>query len=205
MFSRCIVAVCLLAFYGHSTSHGDVMAQREGALHGKVFDTGYGTIVEGAKVSLRNGTLELSGVSKPDGRYSIPGILEGRYDLMVTCRGFETYRAEVTLSPGESELNIPINLGIQDLRDAPRVIEGIVTDSSGNPLGGALAVLSSPFDKNVIERFSTRADGRYCIAIPRHGQYVLYASKEGYKAVARTILADTDRTESNFALPEFHL
>jgi hypothetical protein len=66
-------------------------------------------------------------------------------------------------------------------------------------------VLSSPFDKTVTDRISTKRDGRFSITIPRCGQYVPYASKEGYRAMARTVLAEADRTESNFSLPVFRL
>jgi hypothetical protein len=172
-------------------------------VRGKVFDSGYGTVVEGATVNLRDATLEISAVSDADGRYLIERIPPGHYIVTVTCPGFATYHSEVTVSRVPTALNIAISVGLQDIPGV--VVEGTVTDSDARALEGVTVVVASPFDKTVLERATTQADGRYTVTVPRPGQYVVYASKEGHQAVAKTVLAASERTKSNFTLPDFHL
>jgi len=202
MFTRFAVVIALLLWPSSSICPDAGRGQGGATVRGKVFETGYGTTVEDAKVLFESTTGQMSAASDTDGRYSIEGVPAGNYRVTINCPGFATYRSQVTVGPGRNDLNFPIDVGLQGYSGAN--LEGVVTDQQGKPIEGAAVVASSPFDTRFTERASTLPDGRYSIVVPRHGQYVVYASKEGHTAIARVVLADSEKTEAGFALPVFH-
>jgi hypothetical protein len=163
-------------------------AQSETVVRGSVFDSGFGTAVAGATVALRAGSVELSAVSKPDGRYSILSVSPGHYVVTVTCPGFATRRSEITIGASPVELNTPIDVGLQIDYGPAAEVKGIVIDAARNPIAGATVVAVSPFDGSVNLRAFTEADGRYKLELPRAGQYVVYVSKEGFQIQTEAVI-----------------
>jgi hypothetical protein len=204
VFIKFVVAVGLLMWPSLATCQTVAATPSDSSVRGKVFDSGYGSLVEGATITFRGETLEVSAITDSDGRYSIEHIPAGHYTVTINCPGFATYHSDVTLTPGRTDLNTAINVGIQGNSSVGFLVEGIVTDQGKKPLEGVTVVVASPFDKAFIERTATKSDGQYRIRIPRPGQYVVYASKEGHQALAKSISASGERTESNFTLPVFH-
>ena len=204
MLIRLAIVCGLLLWPSSGTVEKSNEMQSDANIHGRVFDSGYGTLVGGARLSFRDGPLELTAVTESDGQYSLERIPAGHYTVTVTCPGFATRSLQVDLKPEAQELNFPIGVGIHGLSSVGFLLEGSVTDSANKPLEGAIVVMESPFDRTVTEGVTTQAGGRYVIRVPRPGQYVLYASKEGFRALAKVVSADGERTRTNFILPAFH-
>jgi hypothetical protein len=175
------------------------------SVQGTIFSSGYGTSIEGARINMADRVHEVYAISDAEGRYQIDSIPAGKYEVTVNCPGFATYRSEVMLSPGRVRLSIALDVGLQDDPGSGVLIRGVVSGPGHEPLEGASVVVASPFNKAIIQRVSTSADGRYSIRLPWPGQYVVYASKEGFKAVARILVADGQGTDSDFSLPVFSI
>jgi hypothetical protein len=175
------------------------------SIRGTVFSSGYGTSVEGARVTFRDGSLELSAVSDSDGRYSIGRISPGKYAVTVTCPGFATKGSDITIGASPVELSIPIDVGLQIDYGPVAEVKGTIIDATKNPIAGATIVVVSPFDVRVSLRTLTGADGRYKLGLPRAGQYVVYASKEGFQVQTKAIITNCQPTPLDFKLSRFHL
>jgi hypothetical protein len=171
------------------------------SLHGTVFSSGYGTFLEGAKVTIRNDLDQLSASSDGGGQYEITHIPAGAYHISARCAGFRPYDSEVTL---DSNANVDIPLQIGRYGSMP-TIEGMVSGPGGKPLEGAHVEIISPFDKDVRLTATTQANGHYSVVVPVGGQYVLYASKPGFRAQSKVVVMCHGATErANLKLAMFN-
>jgi hypothetical protein len=141
-------------------------------------------------------------VTGRDGLYSLTDVPPGDYAVEAKSTGFATYKSEISLKPGPVDLNIPLDLGyFGDFNGPPYVVEGVVTGPDGKPLEGAAIVAVSPFDKKVWAKAWSRRAGLYRVGFGRPaGQCVVIASKEGYRAEVRIIMARGAGPKVNFQL-----
>ncbi|MCF6137924.1 carboxypeptidase regulatory-like domain-containing protein [Pseudalkalibacillus berkeleyi] len=72
-------------------------------LEGTVFDANSGDAISGATIALRrNNEIVAEGTTNPDGRYSITGLAEGEYTVLVSATGYETVVDPIFLNQGET-------------------------------------------------------------------------------------------------------
>jgi outer membrane receptor protein involved in Fe transport len=79
-------------------SPGALLAQATGTLEGTVTVEGTGAALAGAQVSLP--ALSLGANSRPDGGYTVTGIPAGTHDVEIVRIGYQTFRAQVTITDG---------------------------------------------------------------------------------------------------------
>ncbi len=77
---------------------GALLAQTTGTLEGTVTMQGTGAALAGAQVSLPD--LNMGANSRADGSYTVTGIPAGTHDVAIVLIGYQTYRAQVTITDG---------------------------------------------------------------------------------------------------------
>ena len=77
---------------------GALLAQTNGTLEGTVTMQGTGAALAGAQVSLPD--LNMGANSRADGSYTVMGIPAGTHDVAIVLIGYQTYRAQVTITDG---------------------------------------------------------------------------------------------------------
>ena len=77
---------------------GALLAQTNGTLEGTVTMQGTGAALAGAQVSLPD--LNMGANSRADGSYTVTGIPAGTHDVAIVLIGYQTYRAQVTITDG---------------------------------------------------------------------------------------------------------
>ena len=77
---------------------GALLAQATGTLEGTVTVQGTGAALAGAQVSLPD--LNLGANSRADGGYTVTGIPAGTHDVAIVLIGYQTFRAQVTITGG---------------------------------------------------------------------------------------------------------
>jgi hypothetical protein len=169
-----------------------------------IYDTGYGTVVEGASVTLHEGGAPVKvAFSDKNGRYTFEGVPTGHYTVAVECAGFSRRTSELTVNAGNAQLDVGIDVGRVD-NSAAFNIGGGVAGPEQKPLSGVSVTVLAAFDKAVVLQSSTDAEGRYRIDIPRHGHYIVYAAKPGFKPVVQQVTSDGPETVMDFTLSPFH-
>ena len=112
-----------------------VRAQAAGAdLSGTITEPS-GTVVTNAKVSVKNLTTEQSVETQTDsaGRYDVPNVMPGDYELSVSAAGYSTNTIKVTMAAG-SDKSVNVTLGgvlsLGDLGFSPTQTQGSVQDQA---------------------------------------------------------------------------
>jgi hypothetical protein len=155
--------------------------------------------VRRAIVTLRGGSdIERGVVTTDDGRFTVAGLLPGSYTVTVTKPAFvaTTYGATtaggrgtpIALGRGErADITIPLQRGA--------VLEGRITDPTGDPLAGVLVYARAvragvPASRTTA---STRADdrGRYRMFGLPPGEYVISSTRSTY-TMAHPSVTDID-------------
>lgn len=110
------------------------LSQTTGSLSGKVHDTS-GALVPGAKVTLvdeKSGAKRTT-VSNGEGLFTINAIQPDTYDLLVTFKGFETYKVTgIDMHPGDQKTVATIQLKIGEFNQEVTVtatVAGVNMDS----------------------------------------------------------------------------
>ncbi|MDW7650497.1 MAG: carboxypeptidase regulatory-like domain-containing protein [Bacillota bacterium] len=129
-----------------------------------------------------------------DGRYSVPGLSAGKYQVRADANGFRQESATVTVMSGVAE-ELNFILEIQ-----PGVLEGTVTDLLLDPISGAFILVT---DHNLSTVATTVADndGLYRLTGLAPGNYRITAKADDFqnRTVGATIVAG-ETTVLNFAL-----
>lgn len=139
-----------------------------GSLQGVVTDGSVGL----AEVRISTVPASQSPITSADGRYDIPGLAPGPYRVTATRLGYDTVQRIVQVLEGRAAQ--------QDFALAARDdgrIEGVVTDSVGQPL--VMAQVDLFFGSDVVTAF-TDANGVYSFSNLITGFYVLGASQAGF-------------------------
>lgn len=159
-------------------------------VHGAVYSAEFGVGLENATVVLGGNGKLLSAVTDARGRYAIDGVPPGEYTVRVDRPGWSSNRSHVRIDAGNSEFDFPISLIMHINADGPLSgARGIVSDLEGKPIEHAVVQAVGVFDQTVTSRTWTGSDGRYELGLPQAGQFVIYASKEGYEAQPKVFMS----------------
>jgi hypothetical protein len=129
------LAFCLgIAMLGLVLS-GDLGAQETGAtLSGTIIQPS-GAVVPNAKVSVKNLASEQATETQTDsdGRYNVPNLTPGDYELSVSAIGYSTNAMKVTITTGTARtVNVTLGgaLSLGDLGFSPTQIQGSAQDQA---------------------------------------------------------------------------
>jgi Ca-activated chloride channel family protein len=96
-----------LTFTTWTTCACSLEAEAAATIEGRVVDAQRG-VVPGAKVMLSaNGRVLFTVITGTDGRYLIPNVASGTYDLRVEMLGFRAAVQQVTVGPDASSVQVP--------------------------------------------------------------------------------------------------
>jgi hypothetical protein len=123
-------------------------------LSGFISDAGSGENIYGANVYLQKTTV--GSVSNIEGYYVLSDIHPGKYMLVVSFIGFQEYRAEVALKPGERK--------VLDIALEPNVLQGETVQVTGE---------RTAFERQV-QLSKVSLDPRQIAAVPQVGEVDLF-------------------------------
>lgn len=167
-----------------------------GRISGTVVDAQSGSAIEEARIVLD--PLDYSAVTEADGSYIIKDVPVGTYSIMACAEGY--------ISAVESDIEIPTDT----TNDEPVIVDfalepaeetgvgsinGTVTDSAGQPIGGASVSTSSGMYK-----VTTDENGSYVLEL-REGTHEIIASADSYDSSVATVEVEEGQTTTlNFTL-----
>lgn len=157
---------------GEITRKDVFLTELPGSINGTVTDSGGGAI-NNATVLL----LDIAGMIVDDtttdasGNYSFPSVEPSQYSITVTATNFQSATEGVRV-----EANNPSTVNFI-LEPNPGSVQGTVTDSTGDPIAGALVEVLN-LAGMVISRTITNATGDYLIDELAPGDYKIRVSKD---------------------------
>jgi carboxypeptidase family protein len=188
----CLALFVLSASYSSPLGQGEV-----GDVRGRVVLYN-GSPVEGADVSFflldrtqtlpTNETLVREVKTDHRGQYEARRLPAGRYRVVVELFGFGRNEVWGFYIPDGAHnwLEIGLAQGMQhDLVTA--TVSGTVTASSGEPIADATVTLASAYDVGDYSQTRTNSNGRYTLSLLQPGDYVVWATKEGFAASAHAV------------------
>jgi len=166
-----------------------------GAISGVVQDRD-GTPIGGAELVVQGGDAELATTTPTSGEIGTFELLElvtpGTYLITVSAEGYTTETQGVRLEAGQSVEGFTIELTV-----ATGTVTGLVTDPSGQPLGGATITVAGGETSAETDTLTSGAIGSYRVpGLPLPGTYTVTASLDGYARQTTRIALDADVTEA---------
>ena len=126
--------------------------------------------------------------SDPKGDYKFDGLPAGKYTILARLQGFRQEKILFTFTQGAQEL-IDIGLEVGQLTDLPKIkVSGSVKNKSGVPIQAATITLVNAFNQRLNLQVRSDAKGQYEVNVDNLGQYIIYASKSGFKVNADAIV-----------------
>ncbi|WP_242347046.1 MSCRAMM family protein, partial [Anaeromyxobacter terrae] len=189
---------------GATTGGVELVLGPGATLAGEVVEEGSGRPIPGAEVALSphdSGALAARAVAGEDGRYRIPGLAPGQYDLRAAAAGRSpALQRGVTLEPGAT---FPLRVALE----GTGAIEGVVRDARGRPLAGARVRVEARGDGlEGALALEARSDfeGRYRLEGVEVGRAELVARQEGVDlGVSRAVrVAPGGTGRADFELPD---
>jgi 5-hydroxyisourate hydrolase-like protein (transthyretin family) len=179
-----------------------------GAIVGTVLDSATGGPLENAEVILSvfliQGTAIDTVTTGTDGRFAFSDLATGgrnQYGLSVSLQGYIS-QAQTNIVVGQDETDTVIFYLVAGTTPPSDTgsFSGIITDSAtGNPLGGALVILSSGFGPmgQIVDSMHTGSDGAYLFeGLSTDGQtnFTLSTTAPNYtpQSVSNLFLTDAD-------------
>lgn len=160
-----------------------------------------GRVVDPFGDPIHRATLELSspGRARPfrvetdrRGDYEFKSLPAGEYVAVITSPGFVIERRTLILGEATDYL-LDVGMVAGHLTDPFYIlVTGAVLKRDKAPLAGALVTVEHAFNRRLV--YQVRADpaGRYRIAVPDPGQYIISASAPGYMvSVSAVVLPAT--------------
>lgn len=122
------------------------------------------------------------------GEYEARRLPAGRYRIVVQLFGFGNNEVWGVYVPRAADnwLEIGLAPGMTHGLETATVI-GTVTTSSGQPVADATITLASAHDVGDYSQTRTNSNGRYTLSTLQPGDYVVWATKEGFAATARAL------------------
>lgn len=142
---------------GQTTIVNLVLSPEAGSIAGMITNAESGQALPGTSIRVVNaeGITLQTGVSGPDGSYSIPSLMPGGYTINFLEEG---YAAETVGAVVASGISTVINVTLKLLAGA---LSGTVTDPNGTPLSDV--VIRAYRNNIIIARVSSAEDGTYLI------------------------------------------
>jgi hypothetical protein len=145
-----------------------------GTLGGKISRASDGTAINGAKVDVLQGGVQIATMTTPSsGLYSFGSLLAGNYDLRVSANGFGT-----VIQPGNqvvSGATTTVNISLANAG----TIGGKITGPGAVAISGAAVKVTQ--GANVIGTVTTNATGDYSVGSLGAGTYTVEASATGFQ------------------------
>ncbi|HEV7899928.1 MAG TPA: carboxypeptidase-like regulatory domain-containing protein [Planosporangium sp.] len=140
-------------------------------------------VIAGAVLTVTDfaGRQVARGVSETDGRYRLGLPTGGTYLLICAAENHEPVAAMVAVGAGEVRRDITLA--------GASLVQGRVLRQGGEPVGGATVTLTDARGE-VVGAAVTGPDGAYVLADLYPGEYILTASAEGARPIARTVAVD---------------
>ncbi|SFE27343.1 Carboxypeptidase regulatory-like domain-containing protein [Paenibacillus catalpae] len=169
------------------------LQQLAGAVTGRVTDSNTGAPIEDAIIRVfLNNIIVVRVASLEDGTYDIGNLAPGNYFVTIRADGYGGQSFSVTVNPGQTTTENFI------LFPNPGSLTGVVTDTSGNPIAGAIISLNVNVAGGglLLTRFVSQTDGRYIVENLLPLQYLVTASAVPYQSTFQSVavLADTQST-----------
>ncbi|MUT65619.1 carboxypeptidase regulatory-like domain-containing protein [Paenibacillus sp. NEAU-GSW1] len=186
-----------LVLSGESTRANIMLLQNQTVIEGPVTDGSSGAPVTNAPVVVVDdvGVIGGSGVTNPQGQYSVPSTPGGEQTVIVSKPGKRTTTADVLQLPGQQQV-VPIIVQNQTGATA-----GVVTDRfNGTPVPGAIVSVLQPTTGIILSTVITNGVGKYVLGGLIPGQtYTITATSPSYGSAS---IAAVGNTQGNtIALP----
>lgn len=179
---------------GETVNLGEVGFEPGLQLRGRVVDSNDAP-VSGAKlqafVTLQTDALNpASAETAADGRFTLRGLEDKAYHVVVTAPGFAMLQAALTPSADEQRLV---------LRRATKVT-GRIVDPGGNPVAEAFATIQKGDDRRTARSTRTGEDGQFMIEAPESGEAKLSVTAAGFEIFSRAVQLEPDANLGDFTL-----
>jgi hypothetical protein len=160
----------------------------------------YRLVFENGNLVSALGTLETRTKTDKDGNFTLRDLPAGHYRVSVDLRGFRhTEVCRFHLPPGSNQV-LDIGLEVSLLTDIKAgEVNGKVSTTDNAPLKDAAVTVMSAFAPDLVERTRTDDAGRYRVMLRAPGQYIVYASKQGF-AIAAVCLPGVERQSVDLVL-----
>jgi large repetitive protein len=176
----------------------DINMLNGSAVYGKVVDES-GFPIEGAEVfcipgfadffaPLKSAKTVRQDNTEEDGSFAIDDLPSGSYNIFAFQKGFKlTARGTPIFPDGQNDIN-NIVVGLHHIENEMHIVYGIVSDSSGEPVSGALVEMGG-FSLNDLMSDETNSEsrsietnqfGEYLFEEVSLGTYGIQVSKQGY-------------------------
>ncbi|WP_042167209.1 carboxypeptidase regulatory-like domain-containing protein [Paenibacillus gorillae] len=133
-----------------------------------------------------------------DGSFTIGNLAPGDYVVSARPDGYGGVTLGASVNPGQTTaLNFL-------LTPNPGSAAGIITDSNGNPLPGAIVSVQYNVDGGpvILTRVIAQSDGRYTVSNLMPGSYILSVSNAGFQNQFTAVLVRSGQTSTaDFILP----
>lgn len=162
----------------------------------------YRLIYEKGLIVSAEGKLEKTVTTDIHGGYSLSGLVSGQYKATVDLRGFRHTEIWGLYFPMGSDKVVDIGSEVGQITESrPIVVTGSVVRLDKTPLQDVTITIQSAFNREIVEQARTDKEGHYKIRLSVAGQYIVYASKPGFKVNATVIAGSTPEMEIvNFML-----
>ncbi|MCM3630196.1 carboxypeptidase regulatory-like domain-containing protein [Paenibacillus glycanilyticus] len=152
-----------------------VLTPDPGTISGQITDQVTGLIIPGASIEIRlneaTGLSVASATTTPFGNYQISGLQPGSYTVIAKANNFATGTVGTAVQSNGSSI---ANLALNPLFGA---INGIVTDTVGNPIGANdTRIKLYTKDGTLLETVFVEMDGSFHISGVPSGEYIISVS-----------------------------
>lgn len=163
-------------------------------------------LVEGAKVTVLQGTQALSAVTGPQGSFELRDLKPASYRVVISKVGFESWSQTLELRGGraeQSEVRLRKITGLSSLIAAQRALQGEIRGqvrwSSGEPVANALVEVK-PIDKPYpVLKTVASPKGEYTVKV-LEGRYEVKV-KQGAQAISKLVVVRAgSASREDFAL-----
>lgn len=182
---------------GAVTALNVALQQLAGAISGTVTDTNGNPIADAIIRIYSNNIIVVRVATNEDGTYDIGNLAPGSYYVTVRAEGFGGLSSSVVVNPGETTME---NFA---LTPNPGSIAGIVTDTSGSPIAGAILTVSINVSGGglLTTRYVSQNDGSYLIENLFPSPYLITAVAASFQCAfqSATVVSD-QRAIANFIL-----
>jgi hypothetical protein len=135
-----------------------------------------------------------------NGAYVISGLAVGSYLVKVSALGFQRVELSgVYLSPGTCVLDIGLALG-RFHPVTPYTISGQARSTTGEQLAGVTLTLLEGHNPSQFRQTRSDSDGEFTFEIWPDGEYVVLATKPGFKLASRNVALQDDMSEVEITL-----